>query len=307
VILTLLIGLALVGCSAALIARAVALKGLSTSARMDQIREYGLAMAVGAEQPAVPGSGLGTAIDETASRIGRWAARHLGGFREDELRRQLTIAGLYAMSPLTFLGYRVLAAILLPAVLVWMLSVMGAPVAFVLLAAVFGLLSGWVLPMTYVRRKAEQRFGRIERDLPELIDVLVLTVEAGLGFNGAMQLASGRMGGPLGDELRLTLQEQSMGLTINAALTNLLARCDTASMRSFVRSVLQGETLGVSMGTILRNLAVEMRKRRRAHAEERAQKAPIKILFPLVFLIFPSLFGVLLYPAITEFTHALGA
>ena len=199
-----------------------------------------------------------------------------------------------------------LAAILLPAVLLWMLSIIGAPVGFVVLAAVFGLLAGWVLPMTYVRRKAEQRFGRIERDLPELIDVLVLTVEAGLGFNGAMQLASGRLDGPLGDELRLTLQEQSMGLSINAALTNLLARCDTPSMRSFVRSVLQGETLGVSMGTILRNLAVEMRKRRRAHAEERAQKAPIKILFPLVFLIFPSLFGVLLYPAITEFTHALG-
>jgi tight adherence protein C len=305
-ILTLLIGLTLVGCSGALMMRAIALKGLSASERMDQIREYGLAMAADTAPPSLPASGLGAALDETASRIGRRAARHLGGFREDELRTQLRIAGLYALSPLTFLGYRVLAAILLPAVLLWMLSIIGAPVGFVVLAAVFGLLAGWVLPMTYVRRKADQRFGRIERDLPELIDVLVLTVEAGLGFNGAMQLASGRLGGPLGDELRLTLQEQSMGLSINAALTNLLGRCDTPSMRSFVRSVLQGETLGVSMGTIMRNLAVEMRKRRRAHAEERAQKAPIKILFPLVFLIFPSLFGVLLYPAITEFTHALG-
>ena len=291
-ILTLLIGLTLVGCSGALMMRAIALKGLSASERMDQIREYGLAMAADTDAPSVPTSGLGAALDETASRIGRWAARHLGGFRENELRTQLRIAGLYAVSPLTFLGYRVLAAILLPAVLLWMLSIIGAPVGFVVLAAVFGLLAGWVLPMTYVRRKAEQRFGRIERDLPELIDVLVLTVEAGHG--------------PLGQELRLTLQEQSMGLSINAALTNLLGRCDTPSMRSFVRSVLQGETLGVSMGTIMRNLAVEMRKRRRAHAEERAQKAPIKILFPLVFLIFPSLFGVLLYPAITEFTHALG-
>ena len=305
-ILTLLIGLALAGCSGALMTRAIALKGLSSSARMNQIREYGLAMAAESEQSSVPATGLGAALDETASRIGGWAARHLGGFREEELRTQLRIAGLYALSPLTFLGYRVLAAILLPAVLLWLLSVIGAPVGFIVIAAVLGLLAGWVLPMTYLRRKADQRFGRIERDLPELIDVLVLTVEAGLGFNGAMQLASGRLAGPLGDELRLTLQEQSMGLSTNAALTNLLARCDTPSMRSFVRSVLQGETLGVSMGTILRNLAVEMRKRRRAHAEERAQKAPIKILFPLVFLIFPALFGVLLYPAITEFTHALG-
>ena len=128
--------------------------------------------------------------------------------------------------------------------------------------------------MTLLRRKVQRRFDTIEATLPELIDVLVLTVEAGLGFNASMQLASGRMRGPLGDELRLTLQEQQLGLSTPAALTNLMTRCDTPSMRSFVRSVSQGEALGVSIGTILRNLADEMRKRRRAHAEERAQKAP---------------------------------
>ena len=88
-----------------------------------------------------------------------------------------------------------------------------------------------------------------------------------------------------------------MGLATNEALANMLARADTPGMRSFVRSVIQGETLGVSIGQIMRNLAVEMRKRRRAIAEERAQKAPIKILFPLVFLIFPAMFVILLAPA----------
>ena len=97
-----------------------------------------------------------------------------------------------------------------------------------------------------------------------------------------------------------------MGLSTEEALSNLAARCDTPSMRSFVRSVLQGERLGVSIGSIMRNLAIEMRKTRRQTAEERAQKAPIKILFPLVFLIFPPIFIVLLYPAIHSFGQAFG-
>jgi len=86
----------------------------------------------------------------------------------------------------------------------------------------------------------------------------------------------------------------------------MLARADTPAVRSFVRAVTQGETLGVSIGEILRSLAVEMRKRRRAYAEERAQKAPIKILFPLVFLIFPAMFVILLGPAIFDFLDAFG-
>jgi tight adherence protein C len=95
-----------------------------------------------------------------------------------------------------------------------------------------------------------------------------------------------------------------MGLSTNDALRNMLDRADTPAMRSFVRSMLQGETLGVSIGQIMRNLAQEMRKRRRAAAEERAQKAPIKILFPLIFLIFPAMFVILLGPAVYSFIQA---
>jgi tight adherence protein C len=104
----------------------------------------------------------------------------------------------------------------------------------------------------------------------------------------------------------LTLQEQSMGLAINEALSNMLLRVDTPSMRSFVRSILQGEQLGVSIGQILRNLAKEMRGRRRQAAQERAQKAPIKLLFPLILLIFPAIFVILLGPAAFAFLDAFG-
>src|SRR6266516_4300726 len=108
----------------------------------------------------------------------------------------------------------------------------------------------------------------------------------------------------LGEELQLTLPEQNMGLSNQEALLNMLSRCDTASMRSFVRSIVHGETLGVSIGQIMRDLAQEMRRRRRAVAQEKAQKAPIKILFPLVLLIFPAMFVILLGPALFMFFRA---
>jgi len=110
----------------------------------------------------------------------------------------------------------------------------------------------------------------------------------------------------LGAELRLMLHEQRMGLGVNDALESMLRRAETPSLRTFVRSVVQGETLGVSMGAIMRNLAVEMRKRRRAMAEQRAQKAPTKMLFPLIFLIFPAMFVVLLGPVYWSLQTAFG-
>ena len=137
----------------------------------------------------------------------------------------------------------------------------------------------------------------IDHELPDLIDLLVVTVEAGLGFTGSSYC---RRTDPraAAQELRLTLQEQNMGLSVKEAW-NICSRADTPAMRMFVRAIIQGETLGVSIGQIMRNLAVEMRKRRKAYAEERAQKAPIKMLFPLIFLIFPAMFIVLLLPAIS--------
>jgi tight adherence protein C len=164
----------------------------------------------------------------------------------------------------------------------------------------------WHLPPAMVRTRGQRRLDRIDRDLPELIDVLIVTIEAGLGFGGSLQLVTGRFEGPLGDELRLTLREQTMGLSTENALQNMLARCDTPSVRSFVRAIIQGDTLGVSIGSMLRNVASETRKRRRALARERAQRAPLKLLFPLVLLIFPAMLLILMFPAAYGIVHALG-
>jgi tight adherence protein C len=240
-----------------------------------------------------------------AERVGGLLVRRYPErINEDEIRTQLTAAGMYGTTPLTFVGARALAAAGMGGFLLLLAVLGGGPMLF--FAALIAALLGWRVPNIVLERRGKERLVQIDRDMPELVDLLIVTVEAGVGFNASMQLAGGRMTGPLGDELRLSMQEQRMGLSTSESLSKMMKRVDTPSMRSFVRSILQGEQLGVSIGQILRNLASEMRKRRRAAAEERAQKAPIKLLFPLVFLIFPALFIVLLYPAVAEIMKVLG-
>jgi tight adherence protein C len=302
--LLLIFGLALLGFATAIAVRAVTSVSVEASERVASIDAYGYVDSAGIA--VAPRRSLRRAFDSAAGSAGRALAPRLGSFSEADVTNNLRGAGIRDLEATTFLGYQTVSALTLPVALALLASAAGTATALAVLGVIFGAAAGWVLPMTLLRNRAEARRHRIEVALPDLIDLLVLMVEAGLGFSGAMRMAAGRIQGPLGDELRLTLQEQNMGLSTKEALTNLLDRCDTPSMRSFVRSVLQGETLGVSIGAILRNLADDMRKRRRQLAEERAQNAPIKMLFPLVFLIFPPIFIVLLYPAVTTLTETLG-
>lgn len=300
-ILTVMVALALGGAAVALGLRAVAMPRIAAAARITEMQAYGFT-----DEKLSEIVGERRFIDTAATAVGRLTSRLSSRFKEAEIRNQLMGAGLYTTAPMTFLGYRVLGTGLAFTTMLWLISAGNTSgpraILFPLLAGV----AGWVVPMTIVRRRAERRLEQVESDLPELIDLLVVTVEAGLALNRSLQVASERFHGPLRDELRLTLQEQRMGLSTNVALGNMLERCETPSMRSFVRSIVQGETLGVSMGTIMRNLAAETRKRRRQHAEERAHKAPVKMLFPLILLMFPSMFIVLLYPAVQKFSQAFG-
>jgi|SRR6266508_1064208 tight adherence protein C len=296
-LLLLMAGLFLLFAAVVLVSRAAAFPRSRATAALTQIGSYGYT-GRGAGQQDEEGF-LRGALDSIAGRLGALAAPRVGNDRERKLRAGLMAAGVYSLSVRKLTGYRVVAAFSFAVAWLWVAS--GVFAILLLPLAAFG---GWWAPLQVVKSRAQRRLARIERDLPELIDLLVVTVEAGLGFNGSLRRAAERLEGPLGEELRLTLQEQSMGLSATEALKNMLERCETPSMRSFVRSVLQGETLGVSIGQIMRNLAGEMRKRRRAAAEERAQKAPVKILFPLVLLIFPAMFVVLLGPVIFLFGGA---
>jgi tight adherence protein C len=301
-LILLLIGLALVVVSVALALRAVNMSRARSAEMVETIDAYGFS---GRTESVLVRSGDSTrrTVDDLVSRIGGFVTARMTTLDSERMRKQLIAAGMYTTTPRKFAGYRVISAVGLPALAIWSLSVSGLSGFFVVLGFVFAVVLGVIGPSRIVLARAKRRQTEIDYQLPDLIDLLVVTVEAGISFTGALRVASQRVEGPLGQELRLTLQEQEMGLSANEAL--LLDRVETPGMRSFVRSVLQGETLGVSIGQIMRNLAVEMRKRRRALAEERAQKAPIKILFPLIFMIFPAIFVIILAPAIYALTDAL--
>jgi tight adherence protein C len=301
VIVLLLLSLVLFGTAVVLVARGVISARLRTVDTLGQIGHYGFVGGVDLE----PNPGFRGFLDSAASGLGVFLTERLQVVNEERLRKNLLAAGMYQTTPRQIIGYSLLAALVAPALGIWLAIAGGASATLAVLAAIFLAAIGWVSPGFLIQQRAEGRLYRIDRGMPELIDLLVVTVEAGLSLTAALQLAGDRMKGPLGDELRIVLQEQRMGLTPVQALENMVGRCPTPAVESFVRAMMQGQALGVSVGQILRSLAIEMRKRRRADAEQQAQKAPIKMLFPLVFMIFPALFVVILGPAIVSIFQAL--
>jgi tight adherence protein C len=299
-VLVLLLGLCLVGLAVALGFRARLGDSVRGEQTLQHIGEYGFESAA-RKAPR----GRRERLNGLADTLGAVYSRYASEDYERQVLELLRSAGLYRMRPVTFLGYRVLVTAVMVVFWLWLLSVAGAaPIAVFLLVVVFGAL-GWLMPMFVLRRRGASRLQQIDLEVPELVDLLVTTVEAGVGFAAALQITARRVEGPLGEELRVALSEQSMGLTIQEALSNMLGRANSPALRVFVQAILQGETLGVSIGKILRDLAVDMRKRRRQSAEERAQKAPTKIIFPLVLLILPALFIVCVGPILISFIHGL--
>jgi tight adherence protein C len=241
-------------------------------------------------------------LEKLVTRLGNLFSGKYTAMSEEAIREQLMSAGLYTASPRTVLGYRVLSLLGVPTLAYFVVGTGSLLHIAIILLAVF---AGWVLPVTYVQRKARHRIETLDLALPDLIDLMCVMIEAGLSFPAAMRLSAEQFGPPLTDELRLALQEQTMGLSITDALTHMAERADTPAVRAFVRAMSQGDRMGISMGQIMRNLSHEMRSRRRAAAEERAQKTPVKMLFPLVFMIFPALFIVLMTPAVINLIHNL--
>lgn len=269
--------------------------------RMQEIDAYGYAAEPVSATVSRPDARGPQAL---AQRLGELLGTRFGTAGDSKTRRELLAAGAYTITPRELAGYQLLAAaggLALGVLLDPFPGLHGPLLDSVALAVI-----GWLVPITLVRRRGRLRLQTIDRALPDVIDLVVVSVEAGQGFAQAMSTAAQRTTGPLGEELRLTLQEQRFGLPMQRALENLEARAETANVRTFVRAIVQGERLGVSIGQIMRSVADEMRLRRRQNAEERAQKTTVKILFPLVFCILPSLFVVLLVPPLFGLGASLG-
>jgi tight adherence protein C len=292
----LIIGLLFLAVGVTMVMRAVGAPGGRSTEPLEQIDAYGFAGTLPSPTSDHEHASVRERMGSISGAIGRYLSSRFTRFKLPDYRTRLISAGMYNVTPERLLGMQALGAI--GGAFAWLLLGLLGDVATWLV--VFGFVGaaviGWMAPAIYVDRVARKRREQIEKDLPDLIDLIVVTLEAGLSFPQSLRLAATKIKEPLASEVRLTLQEQNMGLTLVEALENFLVRIDTPGVRMFARSIAQGETMGVSTGQIMRNLAIELRKRRRAYAEERAQKAPVKMLFPIAFLIMPSLFMILLVP-----------
>ena len=234
----------------------------------------------------------------TLKGVGSIGRRFTPASVTERLRKELVYAG----SPVGWDAERVLAMKLLGtavlAGLSFVVSRLGglSPFRGLVLMALLGIV-GYYLPEWILRSKSGARQKAMQRALPDALDLLSITVEAGLGFDAAVARVARQAGGPLGEEFHRVLQEMQIGKTRADALRDLADRTSIPELKSFVLAMVQADIFGISIAKVLAVQAREMRIKRRQRAEEQAQKVPVKIVFPLILCIFPSLFIVLLGPA----------
>jgi tight adherence protein C len=235
-------------------------------------------------------------IQGIAQFIGRFAPQR----NIEEIRRKLELAGKpYGWGPTEFLGIRGLAGVLLATMTFLLLTLTGQylPKRF-LFTLVAGGLGFYVLPTLWLSSKIRSRQTEIVKALPDALDLLTISVEAGLGFDAAMSKVAEKWNNELSMAFNRVIQEIQMGKLRREALRDMADRMDVSDVSSFVAAIIQADQLGVSIAKVLRIQSEQMRIRRRQRAEEKAHQAPVKMLFPMAFLIFPALFVVLLGPAV---------
>jgi len=164
---------------------------------------------------------------------------------------------------------------------------------------------GLIAPESWLSRKVDARKMAIRKDLPDTLDLLAISVEAGMGFEGAIDIVCRHFDSPLADEFARTLREMELGLPRKDAFQNLKRRTQVPELSNFVLAILQADALGIPIGRVLRTQAVEMRAKRRQWAREKAAKLPVKILFPLMGFIFPAIMVVIIGPGVPGIMKAL--
>jgi tight adherence protein C len=222
----------------------------------------------------------------------------------ESIQAKLLAAGLaQRLTPQSFLAIK--GATMVGGILFGLsLTTIGTVLVGFFCAIVFGVV-GFLAPDYILTFKARSRREAVKSQLPDALDLLAVSVEAGLGFDGAVTKLTEFMDGPLIDEFGMMLGETRIGESRSTALRKMAERVDAPELSTFIRAVLQAEQLGISLGRILRVQAADSRLRRQAAAEEKAMKAPIKMLFPTVMFIFPAMFIVLLAPAVMNIAKSL--
>jgi tight adherence protein C len=222
----------------------------------------------------------------------------------DSTQTKLVAAGLsQRLTPQAFLAIKG-AALVGGLILGFLMSALGSLVFAIVLVPMFGAVAFFACDSVLIMRTRARREA-VKAELPDALDLLAVSVEAGLGFDGAIAKLTEHMEGSLVDEFSLTMGEIRIGESRQTALKKMAERVQAPELAAFVRAVVQAEQLGISLGRILRVQAADSRLRRQAAAEEKAMKAPIKMLFPTVLFVFPAMFLVVLGPALINIMKVL--
>lgn len=243
-------------------------------------------------------------LQARALNLGR---RFSGADSAERVRRKLDFAGNPRdWSVDRVVSGKVIGAVTLAVVGLALSLVLGTGLPMRILLVLAGLVLGFFVPNIYLYQKTYDRSQRIQRDLPDAIDLLTISVEAGLGFDAALQQVSRNTEGPLAEEFARVLREMQIGQGRSAALRALSERTTVPELRSFVSAMVQADAFGIPVAQVLRVQSSEMRVKRRQRAETKAQQVPVKMTVPLIFCILPCLFIAVMGPAAISVMESFG-
>lgn len=226
----------------------------------------------------------------------------LPGEKEAKIEVKLLQAGNpFGMTPVEFRLLQISLFLLMPILFIGYGMLLKFNVGGIVLLLILSIATASFLPHFYLKQKIKQRYKSAVRELPDVLDLLTVSLEAGLGFDSALSKLVSKKQGVLADEFHRCLEEIRLGKTRREALSGVRDRLEVDEIKILISSIIQAEKLGIGMVQVLRIQSAEVRDQRKQRAEEEAMKAPIKMLFPLVLFIFPSIFIVLLGPAILQF------
>ena len=253
--------------------------------------------SVDLRQQELEGSAVDRMIMPSVRRMGRGVVRLTPFDLNARINEQLILAG----NPEAWDAERVvalkiiggIAGVVAGALLMTLVPISGwLKIVFVVMTG----LIGYTVPSSQVRAMASKRQRTIQKQLPDVMDLLTISVEAGLGFDAALAQVTKNVPGPLAEEMSRLLQEVQIGVSRADAFRNMSTRTNVAELQSFTLSMIQADLFGVSIANVLRAQSRELRQKRRQRAEEIAQKIPVKLLFPMIFMVLPALFIIVLGP-----------
>jgi tight adherence protein C len=296
--------IALVVAGAAALAILLIVVGLAGSSPVDPVQarltQLGSMQARNLEELELQQPFLERTLRPLAAGLSGWVARITSASFADRTQKRLALAGNPGdLRVADWLGIKAIAAFVFAALFFALAAfVLGAGVSGGLIMGLIGLVFGYIAPEFWLGGRVRKRQKAILIMVPDSLDLLTISVRAGLGFDAALGKVVEKLKGPLTDEFRRALAEVRVGKARRDALRDIVPRTEVSALTNFIGAIIQAEQLGVSISKVLQVQSEQLRIERRQRAEEMAAKAPIKMLFPLVGCIFPSLFIIILGPAI---------